>query len=79
MGWQSHRKDWQRAEFTSRFKMAKLKMTELNDSRKEVAMTSTLIVIALLALRVGVPLAVLLAIGEAVRRHEERSVNLRGA
>ncbi len=42
-------------------------------------MTSTLIVIALLALRVGVPLAVLLAIGEAVRRHEERSVNLRGA
>jgi len=59
--------------------MAKLKMTELNDSRKEVAMTSTLIVIALLVLRVGVPLVVLLAIGEAVRRHEERSVNLRGA
>ena len=79
MGHQSHKKDWLRAEFTLRLEMAKLKMTESNDSRKEVAMTSALIVIALLILRVGVPLTVLLAVGEAVRRHNERSGNLRGA
>ena len=59
--------------------MAKLKMTESNDSQKEVAMTSALIMIALLILRVGIPIAVLLTIGEAVRRHNERSGNLRGA
>ena len=79
MGQQSHKKDWLCAEFTSRRGMAKLKMTESNDSRKEVAMTSALIVIALLILRVGIPVAVLLTIGEAVRRHNERSGNLRGA
>lgn len=54
-------------------------MTESNDSRKEAAMTSALIVIALMILRVGVPAAVLLVIGEAVRRHDERPGNLRGA
>jgi len=42
-------------------------------------MTSALIVIALLILRVGIPVAVLLTIGETVRRHNERSGNLRGA
>jgi hypothetical protein len=42
-------------------------------------MTSTLIVIALLILRVGIPLGILLLIGEAMRRHNERSGILRGA
>jgi len=79
MGQQSHRKDWLCAGFTSRPGMAKLKMTESNDSRKEAAMTSALIVIALMILRVGVPAAVLLVIGEAVRRHDKRPGNLRGA
>ncbi len=79
MGWQSHRKDWLCAGFTSRRGMAKLKMTESNDSRKEVAMTSTLIVIALMILRLVVPAALLLMIGEAIKRHNEEPGNLRGA
>jgi len=42
-------------------------------------MTSALIVIALLILRVGIPVTVLLSVGEAVRHHNEKSGNLRGA
>jgi len=42
-------------------------------------MTSALIVIALLILRVGIPVTILLVVGEAVRRHNERSSVLRGA
>ncbi len=42
-------------------------------------MTSTLIVIALMILRLVVPAALLLTIGEAIKRHNERPGNLRGA
>jgi hypothetical protein len=38
-----------------------------------------LILIALLVLRVGTPLAILLTIGEATRRFSARAGNLRGA
>lgn len=79
MGWQSHRKDWLCAEFTSHPEMTTLKMKVSNDSRKEIAMTSTLIVIALMILRLVVPAALLLTIGEAIRRHSEGPGNLRGA
>jgi hypothetical protein len=79
VGRQSHKKDWLCAEFTSRRGMAKLKMAESNDFRKEVAMTSALIVIALLILRVGIPVTILLVVGEAVRRQNEKSSVLRGA
>ena len=42
-------------------------------------MTSTLIVIALMILRLVVPAALLLTIGEAIKRHYEEPGNLRGA